>query len=1076
MKKLKICSLAILLVLLVGCAVLLLSCDSTPADPCANGHTEAVDAGVAATCTAKGLSDGKHCSVCNKVLVAQTVTDKIAHTASDWKITVAATCESKGSQYRECTACKTILETQIVEALTHDYGEPAVTKQATCTQDGAQTVTCARCDDVKTEKIAALSHVKGAWTPDPARPATCSQTGVETRACTRCSATLEIRSVAKIAHDFKEEINIATVCGTTGSITRTCKRDGCFHTETEPLETVACTLGTPEVIVAATCEKDGVQQAACTVCGKLTVEKITALGHNLGELVTVPATCKAEGAQKRVCQNPGCTEEESTPLPIVGHTTGTTVLVAATCEQGGAKTTTCAVCGKITVEELSALGHSFTSWSVSEQPSCSTTGLQVRTCTNPSCEKEEHELLPCTAHDYTDWVTDFDPTCSTPGRKHRDCLVCEKTVEVLSIEQTPHAYPDTWTVLSEPSCSVMGRKERTCPTCNFTEKVGIPTTDHAPGDWTTVLAATETSDGSRTRSCTVCSNVITLEIIPATGGPVQLTYTINNDKATVTGYTDRAEQTLRIPETLGGYPVVSIAAGAFVNATRFTTIKLPTSLISIEAGAFTGCTALVTANGVSTLDGWLISVDPTLYTVTIPTMVKKIANGAFAECYKLVQITNLSDATLTGLPANKGQEIRKDTAFQNTISTSGDFVTFKVGTTVYLLGYTGNAATLDLTNKGFTAIYDYALANNAKLTILTIPVSITNIGDNAFSGCKIEKLTATIDATNHVPTTHLRSLTVTGSPVDIPSNFLSGCATLETAVFPSSILVARKMALVGCTNLKYLTCPADMLSQSFCANLSQLITLTINGGTVIDSHLFNGNNTLKSVSIAASVTTIKGQAFHTATALETVTFASGSKLETLSANAFSSTALKSINLPTGLKTIGSQCFMSCSNLTSVTIPSTVTTLDEEVFHGCSSLQEITIPASVESIGSRTANNIVRGVFGNCTSLKKVTFAAGSKLKTLPTYAFYGCKSLTSITIPASVTSIGFRAFEASGVTSITFGNTSGWKVYKLTNFSSQVTRHEFKNLGTGTAISVTSPSTNVTNFKTTYAQYFWVRG
>ena len=46
-------------------------------------HTEVVDAAVAPTCTATGLTEGKHCSVCGEVIVAQTVQNALGHKFDD---------------------------------------------------------------------------------------------------------------------------------------------------------------------------------------------------------------------------------------------------------------------------------------------------------------------------------------------------------------------------------------------------------------------------------------------------------------------------------------------------------------------------------------------------------------------------------------------------------------------------------------------------------------------------------------------------------------------------------------------------------------------------------------------------------------------------------------------------------------------------------------------------------------------------------------------------------------------------------------------------------------------------------
>ncbi|MDB4503920.1 leucine-rich repeat protein, partial [Akkermansiaceae bacterium] len=81
--------------------------------------------------------------------------------------------------------------------------------------------------------------------------------------------------------------------------------------------------------------------------------------------------------------------------------------------------------------------------------------------------------------------------------------------------------------------------------------------------------------------------------------------------------------------------------------------------------------------------------------------------------------------------------------------------------------------------------------------------------------------------------------------------------------------------------------------------------------------------------------------------------------------------------------------------------------------GCTSLTSITIPDSVTSIGA--------SAFAACTGLTSITI--GNSVTSIGDYAFNGCTSLTSITIPDSVTSIGTAAFGGcTGLTSITIGN------------------------------------------------------
>jgi len=126
-------------------------CGKTEGEPL--GHTEETVKGEAATCTSSGSTDGKKCSVCGEVLVAQTTIDPLGHKDENTDHACDNGCDVYQGEHSDVTTDKDHLCDYCNQpASDHDYGEGVVTTEPKCEVKGVRTFTC-NCGDSYTEDI-----------------------------------------------------------------------------------------------------------------------------------------------------------------------------------------------------------------------------------------------------------------------------------------------------------------------------------------------------------------------------------------------------------------------------------------------------------------------------------------------------------------------------------------------------------------------------------------------------------------------------------------------------------------------------------------------------------------------------------------------------------------------------------------------------------------------------------------------------------------------------------------------------------------------------------------------------------
>ena len=396
----------------------------------------------------------------------------------------------------------------------------------------------------------------------------------------------------------------------------------------------------------------------------------------------------------------------------------------------------------------------------------------------------------------------------------------------------------------------------------------------------------------------------------------------------------------------------TIGDGAFQTCSGMVTCAIPAGVTSIGENAFNACRAMTSVEipaGVTVLPKNSFNNCSALTEINIPGTVTTVGQSAFGGCTGAQTIILGEGVETIGLTAFSSSQITEVAIPASVTSLSPDafngsnnFAAFHVSA--------DNAAYADvggvLYNKehtvllkcpaGFSGAYEIdaaceTVSSNAfeycaQLTGVTIPESVTEIGDNGFMG------------------SGLTEITIPESVTSLGNGVLQGCESLVTATINANVPALSQYCINGCPSLETVV-------------LGPAIQGYGNGA-------FSYDTSLTSVTVPENLTEIPEACFQGCSALTSFEFPA--TVETIGMSAFADcVALGNVTLPEALTTLSTSAFNHCMGFTQITIPAGVTRIEGQLFGRCQNMTEIWIMGEISFVGGNA--------FGNCPALTAVHF-------------------------------------------------------------------------------------------------------
>jgi len=243
----------------------------------------------------------------------------------------------------------------------------------------------------------------------------------------------------------------------------------------------------------------------------------------------------------------------------------------------------------------------------------------------------------------------------------------------------------------------------------------------------------------------------------------------------------------------------------------------------------------------------------------------------------------------------------------------------------------------------------------------------------------------------------------------LQNDAFAGNSSLSSVTFPSSLHTIGSKAFANCSSLRNVEIPENvtMIGASAFSGCFHMTTATIDAAVKeLSPRVFNDCAALQSVVLPYDLEKLGVSAFENCKSLQNIEF--GNCLTIIEKEAFKKCGFVQLDLPDAVATIGENAFRDCKSMTSISLPNSLKVVEKELFRGCEKLINVSLPSQLTVIGENA--------FRDCKQLPKVYIP--ESVIAIHNNAFRGT-SLTQITIPANIQTIGEKIVEKCKMQSIT---------------------------------------------------------